>query len=116
MPLSRTPQRRVDNGDEPICNRSPNPPFSNILNSRLKRRQVLRGGLSAAIAMMVTRPSLSSLFTGTPANAAPGKLGFSPIPVSEADRILVPEGYQVQTLIPWGEPHHRNLSQLRSQQ
>ncbi|WP_159786083.1 PhoX family protein [Sodalinema gerasimenkoae] len=107
MPLSRTPQRRtdtIDNGDEPICNRSHNPAFSHILNSRLKRRQVLRGGLSAAVAMVLTRPSLGSLFTGTPATAATGKLGFSPISVSEADTIVVPEGYRVQTLIPWGEP------------
>uniref|UniRef100_A0ACD5GTI8 Alkaline phosphatase PhoX n=1 Tax=Desertifilum tharense IPPAS B-1220 TaxID=1781255 RepID=A0ACD5GTI8_9CYAN len=31
-------------------------------------------------------------------------MGFNPIPVSEADTIVVPEGYSAQVLIPWGEP------------
>jgi secreted PhoX family phosphatase len=33
-----------------MCNHSPNPTFSSILESRLQRRQVLQGGIAAAVA------------------------------------------------------------------
>lgn len=36
---------RLRHGDEPLCNHSPNPTFSSILETRLQRRQVLQGEL-----------------------------------------------------------------------
>ncbi|NCJ05557.1 DUF839 domain-containing protein [Synechococcales cyanobacterium C] len=65
----------------------------------------MRGGLATAVAVMFSRPHVAS-FLADSASAATGnpKLGFNPIPVSEADTIVVPEGYTARTLIPWGEP------------
>src|SRR5690606_4174730 len=31
-------------------------------------------------------------------------IGFEAVPVSEADSIVVPEGYSYQVMAPWGEP------------
>ena len=96
---SKPRQQPADSGDEPISNHSQNPPFSRLLNSRLKRRRVLIGGLSAAVAVVFSRPLLKSLLSDPPA-----KLGFRSIPVSDADTLIVPDGYQAQPLLPWGEP------------
>lgn len=37
-------------------------------------------------------------------DAGPSALGFAAVPTSEADDVVVPEGYVVQVLIPWGDP------------
>ena len=75
--------------DEPICNRSGNPPFSSILATRLQRRQVLRGTPAAAVTSMFAGPELNGLKT-RPASANSALLGFSEIPVSDADTIELP--------------------------
>jgi secreted PhoX family phosphatase len=77
------------------------------------RRQVLRGGLSAAVAgllspLAVQGGALTVLLSGCSAvptaKPAAGKLGFKPVPMSNADTVAVPEGYVAQVLMPWGEP------------
>jgi secreted PhoX family phosphatase len=95
--------RQFDSDGEPICNRSNNPLFSSILNTRLQRRQVLRGTLAAAVTSLFAGPVLDGL-KARPANASSHMLGFKAVPVSEADTIVVPEGYTARVLIPWGEP------------
>ncbi|PSB06892.1 Tat pathway signal protein [filamentous cyanobacterium CCP2] len=98
-----TANDRQFDGDEPICNRSDNPFFSSILSTRLQRRQVLRGTLAAAVTTMFAGPVLDGL-KARPANASSPMLGFKAVPVSEADAIVVPEGYTARILMPWGEP------------
>ncbi|WP_052050826.1 PhoX family protein [Leptolyngbya sp. KIOST-1] len=92
-------------GDEPMCNHSNNPTFADVLHSRLQRRQMLKGSLALAVTSMFAGPALNGL-RPQPAEANPGRtlLGFKPIPVSEADTIVVPEGYTARTILPWGEP------------
>ena len=91
--------------DEPICNHSKNPYFGDILSSRLQRRQVIRGGIATAVAVMFSRSNLGNLLAGPAEAATPNpKLGFNSIPVSIADTIIVPEGYTARYLIPTGEP------------
>lgn len=91
--------------DEPICNRSKNAYFGDILSSRLQRRQVIRGGVAAALAVMFSRSNLGNLLASPAQAATPSpKLGFKPVPVSIADTIIVPEGYTARYLIPTGEP------------
>ncbi|WP_416236231.1 PhoX family protein [Spirulina sp. CCNP1310] len=101
-------------GDEPICNHSPNPTFAAILNSRLQRRQVMRGGVAAAVAVLFSRTNLSNLFA-EPAQAAEhgSLLGFKAVPVSSADAIAVPEGYTARVLLPHGEPIAGNYPAYR---
>lgn len=102
--------RQLDPDDEPICNRSNNRPFSSILNTRLQRRQVLRGTLAAAVTTLFGGPVLNGLKSRPAAASSPQSsasspmLGFKAIPVSEADTIVVPEGYTARVLIPYGEP------------
>jgi uncharacterized protein len=89
-------------GDEPESNPSQNPPFRDVIETRLSRRDLMIGGLSGALA---------SIFAGAPDPAAaratrPGSslLGFRPVPVGAEDRVVVPDGYRVQVVLPWGEP------------
>jgi secreted PhoX family phosphatase len=47
---------------------------------------------------------ISQAIRPSPAAASTNLLGFKAVPISEADSIVVPEGYTARTLIPWGEP------------
>ena len=89
----------VDEDD--ICNPSKNQHFNEVLAARLSRRSVLKGGL-AALAL----GGIGSLVKAMPA-AARGRgslLGFTGIPVSSADTVVVPKGYTARVLIAWGDP------------
>jgi secreted PhoX family phosphatase len=90
-------------GEERMSNHSNNPTFASILDIRLQRRQVVKGSLTAAVASMFAVPVLSSL-RPRPAVAQSSLLSFKAIPVSEADTIVVPEGYNARVLIPTGTP------------
>lgn len=94
-------------GDEPICNYSPNPRFTDIAEARMARRGVLAGGLAAALAGFIgaaPRDAAAQGAGGQGAGTAPVLMGFRPVPVSTADAVAVPEGYSVQVLVPWGTP------------
>jgi secreted PhoX family phosphatase len=92
-------------GDEPRCNLSANETFHDVLEARLKRRDVLVGGLATAVVALFGGTALSTVARVAPAQAAPGRLvGFQPVPVSTADSVVVPKGYRVQVLAPWGTP------------
>ncbi len=91
-------------GDEPICNRSNNPTFNGILEAHLDRRDVLVGGLAAAVTGY-----FGSSFFGLASPLAQEKtpenlLGFAPIKTSSADTVTVPPGYRTQVILRWGEP------------
>ncbi len=80
-------------------NRSSNPSIHDVSNPA--RRTVLLGGASLAVA------SLLAPMTGCagPGGLATGpKLGFKAVPVSEADTLVVPEGYVATPIAAWGEP------------
>jgi len=91
-------------GDEPMCNHSPNPTFSSILESRLQRRQVLQGGIAAAVATFFGLPALNSASKSAKAASGSALLGFKAIPVSAEDKLVVPEGYTARPLLAWGTP------------
>jgi uncharacterized protein len=102
-----------DNGDEPMSNHSNNPHFSSIIEKRLSRRQVLAGGLSAAVAGLFAATGAVSVAQARPGflpPAAQGRppfglnptLGFEAIPVVRSDTATIPHGYKAQVLIPWG--------------
>ncbi|MCB1393193.1 PhoX family phosphatase [Nitrobacter sp.] len=84
-----------DGCDEPPCLETGNPRFGDLVTRRLKRRDVLVGGLASALVALFVRPS---------GGRAGNRLDFKPVPVSRADCVAVPEGYRVQVLLPWGEP------------
>jgi hypothetical protein len=88
-----------DGGDEPLSNHSQNPSFGEIIEARLSRRGALLGGLATAMGAMFAAPA-----SAQPRPAGEPMLGFTAVPVAEADRIVVPPGYRHQILAPWGEP------------
>ncbi len=90
---------RIDAGDEPLCNTSANPTFETVV----ARRDVLRGGLAAAMACMFAGPMLSGR-AAMAATSPAALLGFQAIPPSAADTVTVPKGYSVRALLPWGTP------------
>jgi uncharacterized protein len=89
-----------EDGDEPVRNHSPNAAFRDVAAARFGRRQVMAGGLAAAVTAFFG----PSLLGARPARAVgPPLLGFAAVPVSEADTVVVPPGYKVQVLTPFGQ-------------
>ncbi len=79
-------------------NRSANPDIHRV--SDPARRVIVRGGLAAGLAGL-----FAPWAAGCAGAAGAGpRLGFKAIPVSTADRVVVPEGYTATPLAPWGEP------------
>ncbi|WP_439923183.1 PhoX family protein [Nitrobacter sp. JJSN] len=85
-----------DGGDEPPCLETGNPRFGDLVTRRLKRRDVLAGGLATAVVALFVRPG--------EARTGGDRLDFKPVPVSRADSVTFPEGYRVNVILPWGEP------------
>ncbi|XVQ14672.1 PhoX family protein [Spirillospora sp. CA-255316] len=90
-------------------NPSGNPAFRDVVEARWSRRSVIRGGTVAAAAGFL------GAATAGPAAAAPAAsggrghghgrlLGFEAVPAGSADKVVVPEGYVADVLIPWGTP------------
>jgi secreted PhoX family phosphatase len=69
------------------------PTFSDVLQARLSRRSLLASGLTAA-----------GLGWLGPAAWAAGPLGFTGVPVSSDDTLVVPRGYVAEVLYAWGDP------------
>ena len=64
------------------------------------RRLWLQGGLGALAAGV-----LSPLLAGCATAPFDGPLlGFKPVPVTDQDTMVVPEGYEAMAFVPWGEP------------
>jgi secreted PhoX family phosphatase len=89
--------------EDSICNPSKNEHFNEVLAAHLSRRSVLKGGLAAAALAL---GGVSSLVKALPAEARgrSSLLGFTSIPVSSADTVVVPKGYTARVLIAWGDP------------
>lgn len=99
--------------DEAVTNQSGNQPFDDILQARMKRRNLLFGGLTGAaafLAALAVGRSRSTDATGNSrsqgaANAGP-LIGFEPVAVADGGgpQPRVSVDYEYQVLIPWGTP------------
>ena len=102
--------------DDIDTNLSNNPSFASVLDARLSRRQVLKGGFgTTAVAMFGGFGALglagcSSSDDDQPASAPPVSppaaptLGFSPVAKNLADTVTIPAGYSVSVLYRLGDP------------
>jgi uncharacterized protein len=99
--------------DDDVCNESSNETFQEVLERRLSRRSVIGGGLAVAAtasAVGATGGGVATLLEARPAEAAGDRrrkrplLGFTAIPTSTADQVVVPRGYTARVLIAWGDP------------
>jgi len=87
--------------DDIPVNPSSNQRFEEVLAARLSRRRVLQHGLgAAALSFLAGRAGLLA----PPALAQSRLLGFTPVPVSTADTVIVPSGYTVDVVYAWGDP------------
>ena len=92
-----------EHGDERPSNTSANPTFYDVIETRVARRGFLMGGM-AAIATGIFGSSLTGRAALAQTASPSGLLGFTPVPVSLEDKVIVPAGYKVQVLAPWGTP------------
>jgi len=91
--------------DDSVSNQSHNPTFEEVVAARVTRRGFLGGGLAAAAAYSLG--GVDKLFGAVPDSAQArrrARLGFESVPVSDADEIVVPLGYEAKVLIAWGDP------------
>lgn len=115
-----------ETGDNLLRNPSDNEPMHRVVERYLDRRTLLRGSLSAALAMMAgaglsgcfdkgskPRPPQTQPQPGRPdpqlpqpqpGQPAPLRLSFDSIAGSRTDACVVPPGYSAQVLAPWGTP------------
>jgi secreted PhoX family phosphatase len=109
---------RIDFNDED-SNRSANPHFHEVLDARLSRRSLLRGGVGGATTAVLGSSLLAACGSDEPAPAplpapapapAPAasptvtRLGFNAVPKSLADVVTVPAGYTATILYALGDP------------
>lgn len=90
-------------------NYSQNESFATVLEKRLSRRDVLKGGAAMAAMTLFTSFGLSGCSdddddTSDTGTSTQPTLGFKSIPGSLTDAISVAEGYTAQVLAPWGTP------------
>ncbi len=103
-------------------NLSNNPHFQDVLNARVNRRTVLRGGVGMTAAMMLGSTALVGCSDDDnnsgpidpekpkePSLEAPKAINFKPVAHSKADQVIVPEEYQIQTFLPVGLPFNSGL-------
>ena len=95
--------------DEDDLNPSDNPSFMSVLDTRLSRRGVLRGGMGTAAAAVMGGLGLSACGGGDDDVVATGRepvtrLNFSAVSKSLADVVAVPAGYTAKVLLALGDP------------
>jgi secreted PhoX family phosphatase len=86
-----------------------NPHLDDLIATRVSRRSLLGGAAGLSVAALFGSSVLAERVAAAgPASSPPGSrpgqslLGFTEVPVSDADDIVVPPGYVAQVLVPWG--------------
>ncbi len=80
-------------------------PKPTILSSRMQpptdtdRRSVLTSGIATVLALLS-----GGCATSTAPTSSVDMPGFSPVPPSASDTLVVPDGYEAQLLYKWGDP------------
>jgi secreted PhoX family phosphatase len=98
-----TPRSNAHFNDED-SNHSGTPHFDSVLQARLSRRGLLRGGVGAAGATALGgATALSGCATVGPA-APVNSLGFTPVARTTADQVTVPAGYTARVIYALGDP------------
>lgn len=102
--------------DDIGSNQSGNPHLADLIATRIRRREVLSGGLAAAAVGFLGAGCADweeaigdadledSLQDSLRARQRRSLLGFTEVPPSTDDTIVVPPGYRADVLIPWGTP------------
>lgn len=104
-PVKRTDPASVHDRD----NESPS--FGEIMRARISRRNTLRGSLGFAAVSVFAGAGIAGCSdddndgaSGGNTNASGNQLGFKSVENNTADRVVLPEGYQYDTIVSWGTP------------
>jgi len=92
--MNRRQEEREENEQTGTMQPSQPKTFASILQGYLSRRTLLKGTLA----------SLALAYASPPPAPAAEEAGFAPLPHSDADQLLVPEGYEYNVVIRWGDP------------
>jgi secreted PhoX family phosphatase len=106
----------VHDTDDLGSNPTDNPHLADLIEARVSRRAVLGGGLAAAVGFFGGGLLPPAVAGAGPAAAAASarrpraktRLGFTEVPPSSADTVVVPDGYVAEVLVPWGTPLFAN--------
>lgn len=88
-----------------VPNTSDNAYFGDIAEAAFSRRSLVKTG--AVVAAAASVPGIAALAGATPAaalNLPENGLGFTPIKPSNADMVVIPEGFAQDVVIRWGDP------------
>ncbi|PMJ89549.1 PhoX family phosphatase [Vibrio sp. 10N.261.55.A7] len=78
------------------------PEFNKFIDAAISRRQFLRTtGAAGTVGFFAASPISQAIAKASSVNT--DLLGFDAIPISVADTIEVPDGYQAESLISWGD-------------
>jgi uncharacterized protein len=108
--MNRSADPAAQRKDEVDLNHSGNPSFNAVLDARLSRRSILRGGVGTAATAVLGGWTLSACggSDGDPAPAPASNqistLSFSAVPKSMADVVTVPAGYTASVIYALGDP------------
>ncbi len=103
LPMPRDLPEIEDTGRS---NPDPRRPIGDLIAERLSRRAALGGMVAAALTSTAeAQPQPPSAHdSGNAGNAGPSSLGFAELRHRYSERDSVAEGYEIQTLIRWGDP------------
>ena len=123
-PDNKRPSDIFNNEDS---NTSANADFESVLNVRLSRRNMLRGGVGAAGSVLLGGAALTGIASSGCASTGPSAmaagsmtgspistLGFTPVAKSLADRVSVPAGYKAEVFYAVGDPLFAGLSAFKN--
>ena len=85
-------------------NDSPNSHFSSILDARISRRNLLRGGVASAAGALFGSLGLTACGGSSDAPASEKLLGFTAVGKSLLDSLVVPAGYTASAIYALGDP------------
>ncbi|MET0962843.1 MAG: PhoX family phosphatase [Noviherbaspirillum sp.] len=97
----------VIDADDIGNNNTKNPDFASVLDARLSRRSLLRGGVASAAGALLSTLGLSACGGSSDNdNNAGGErpLAFTAVAKSIADMVIVPAGYTASVLYALGDP------------
>jgi secreted PhoX family phosphatase len=109
--MNRPVDPTTHHGDDADLNDSGNPSFNAVLDARLSRRSIVRGGVGTAASMLLGGWSLAACGgSNDPVATEPSApqpvtaLSFTPVAKSLADAVSVPVGYTASIVYALGDP------------
>ena len=95
--------------------RNDTPEFTQMAERGLSRRGFLGASAALGAVAFFSLTPISKTIAATLAGSNSPLLGFKAVPASTADTVVVPEGYQVERLISWGDPLFADAAEFSNQ-